>query len=99
MKCISLYSLCRNTEYFYKWFLRFADPENIGVDAKIVILYQLELEIMSKLNFQGGHFFKILGLSFYLVTSLISFPGVPWTNNKMESLIESIVGVHGNKIG
>ena len=37
-------------------FIRFFDPENIGVDTKIMILCQLELEILSKLDFHDGHF-------------------------------------------
>ena len=42
------------TQYFYSIF----DPENIGVDTKILILCQLELEILSKLDIHGGHFEK-----------------------------------------
>ena len=34
-------------------FFRFFDPENIGVDTKLMILCQLELDILSKLDFHG----------------------------------------------
>ena len=43
---------------FISGFIRFFDFENIGVDTKIMILCQLELEILSKLDFHGGHFEK-----------------------------------------
>ena len=46
------------TKYFYKWFHRFFDPENIGVDTRIMILCPLKLEILSKLDFHGGYFEK-----------------------------------------
>ena len=36
----------------------FVDLENIGVDTKILILCQLELEILFKLDFNGGPFEK-----------------------------------------
>ena len=36
-------------------FIQFFDPENIGVDTKIMILFQLEEEILPKLDFFGGH--------------------------------------------
>ena len=36
----------------------FFDLENIGVDTKIMILCQLELEILFKLDFNGGPFEK-----------------------------------------
>ena len=31
------------TQYFYKWFHSLFYPENIGVDTKIMILFQLEV--------------------------------------------------------
>ena len=42
----------------FRGFLRFFDPENIGVDTTIMILCQLELDILSKLDFHDGHFEK-----------------------------------------
>ena len=42
------------TQYFI--FIRFLDPQNIGVETKIMILCQLEVEIEHKLDFHGGHF-------------------------------------------
>ena len=44
--------------FFLNDFMQFFDPENIGVDTKIKILCQLELEIFSKLDFRGDHFEK-----------------------------------------
>ena len=41
---------------FNSGFFRFFDPGTIGIYTKIVILCQLELEILSKLDFHGGHF-------------------------------------------
>ena len=51
---------------WHKWFIsgftRFFDTDNIGVDTKIVILRQLELELLLKLDFRGGHFKNLLWL-------------------------------------
>ena len=35
--------------------MRLFDPENMGIDTTIMILYRLELEIFCKLDFHGGH--------------------------------------------
>ena len=40
---------------FINDFIRYFDPEKIGVDTKIMILCQLEVEILPKLDFHGGH--------------------------------------------
>ena len=42
--------------YKYKWFHSILDPENIGVDTRMLILCQLELELLFKLDFRGGYF-------------------------------------------
>ena len=52
------------TNIFISGFIRFSDPENIDVDNKIKILCQLELEILSKLDFHGAHFTHILSQLF-----------------------------------
>ena len=45
--------------YFLKnGFNQLFDPENKGVTTNIMILRQLELNILSKLDFRGGHFEK-----------------------------------------
>ena len=49
----------RMTQYFYNWFNSIFYRENIGIDTKIVILCQLEVEILPKLNFHGGHLKKM----------------------------------------
>ena len=41
--------------FFINDFIQFFYLENIGVDTKIMILCQLEVEILLKLDFQGGH--------------------------------------------
>ena len=35
--------------------IRFFDPENLGLDTRIVILCQLKLEIWARLNFDLGY--------------------------------------------
>ena len=61
------------------------DPENIGVDTKIKILCQLELEILSNLDFHVKHFEKcskpILRPSLFSVNIANIIPGSPL--NKM----------------
>ena len=72
----------------------FFDPENIGIDTKIKILCQLELEILSKLDFHGGYFEKypkpILRPNFFSGNIANAIPRSPL--NKMVPLMESSGG-------
>ena len=44
--------------FFLRGFIRLFHPENIGVDTTIMILCQLGLDVLSKLDFHDGHFEK-----------------------------------------
>ena len=74
--------------------MQFFDPENTGVDTKIKILCQLELEILCKLHFHGGHFEKcpkpILRPNFFSGNIANAIPRSPL--NRMVTLMESSGG-------
>ena len=69
------------TQCLYKWFHSILWPKKHGVDTKNMILCKLELETLSTLDFRCGNFEKWPKPTsrpiFPLVTSLISFTGVP----------------------
>ena len=48
-------------QYVLSDFTRFVDPENVSVDARVVILCQLELNILARLNFQLSISIRISG--------------------------------------
>ena len=65
----SLNLLSCNASFFFKFslwyvssdFTEFVDSENIGVDTRIVILGELELDILARLNFQIWILIRIYG--------------------------------------
>ena len=79
---------------FLSVFIRFFYSEKIGVDTKIMILFHLEVEILPKLDFHGGHLKKWPKP----ISRLKVFPLNIANNIPKKLLIKwSVVGVHGEQ--